>query len=283
MNTTFLAMGVALFLAINILLGIGALSLLTGAFHFLFIKPRLKFLKSQYGKDGFSFGFSWDQSAEDVRFNQIKIHLFNPFGEPTQLEITREFSPCSDDFAQDLNLGAPLKALMGAKGFDNATVEIEVSSTKDGITHQLSMKGKSFLEKFNSAAESADEFTKKHKTEKVKPIYVAAPERSFIAGPLPKTGKVLKLATNPEFAAQFAGGSSEAASGGATTVANYAVSKVWIEPGCIVCNACEGIFPEVFKVTDNCVVLPNAPLDNGLKIQEAAEACPVEVIKFTKI
>lgn len=282
MNTTFLAMGVALFLAVNVLLGIGALSLLTGAFHFLFIKPRIKFLRSQYGQNGFAFGFTWDQTADEVRFNQIKIHLFNPFGSPTQLEITRDFDPCGDSFAQDLNLGAPLKALVGAQGFSDATVEIELSATKGGITHQISMKGINFLEKMTVADETADEFNKKHKTEKVKPVYISTPDRSFIAGPLPKTGKALKLATNPEFAASFAGSGAETGAG--TGVANYSISKVWIEPGCIVCDACAAIFPEVFEVTDTtCIIKPGAPLNDGLKIQEAAEACPVEVIKFTKI
>ena len=71
--------------------------------------------------------------------------------------------------------------------------------------------------------------------------------------------------------------------GGSVAVANFSVTKVWIEPGCIVCDACEGIFPEVFEVTDTtCLIRPGAPLNDGLKIQDAAEACPVEVIKFTK-
>jgi ferredoxin len=260
----------------------GALSLLTGAFHFLFVKPKFQFLKSQHGKEGFAFGYSWDQTIEEVRFNQVKIHLFNPFGEPKQLEITRDFDPSGEDFAVDFNLGEPLKNLMAAKGLDLATIEIEVSSTKGGITHLLSMKGKKFLEKFETALESTEDFNKKHKTEKVKPVYMAAADRSFIAGPLPKTGKALKLATNPEFAAQFTGGAGDAPAASAT--ANFSISKVWIEPGCIVCNACEGIFPEVFQVTDTtCLIRPGAPLDNGLKILESAEACPVEVIKFIKI
>ncbi|ATH09516.1 hypothetical protein BIY24_08700 [Halobacteriovorax marinus] len=56
-----------------------------------------------------------------------------------------------------------------------------------------------------------------------------------------------------------------------------------MEPGCIVCDACEAIYPEVFEVTDDtCIIRPGAPLDNGVLVEEAAEACPVEVIKFTK-
>ena len=81
-----------------------------------------------------------------------------------------------------------------------------------------------------------------------------------------------------------------------------AVMKVWIEEGCIVCNACETASPEVFLVTeDTCVIRAEVREDgqenenledqSGLKdeigeeledaIEEAAEGCPVEVIKFT--
>ncbi len=64
------------------------------------------------------------------------------------------------------------------------------------------------------------------------------------------------------------------------------VTKVWIEPGCIVCDACENECPEVFEVLDEtCIVRPEAlkpaflmPLSPTVRL--AAEACPVEVIKF---
>ena len=141
------------------------------------------------------------------------------------------------------------------------------------------MKGLVFKEKFSSAAQTATEVAEKLAPEKIKPRY-EIPERSFISPPLPKTAKQLKMATNPEFAGQFAGGDVGAAAGPA--VANFTIAKVWIEPGCIVCDACEAIFPEVFEVTDStCVIRPGAPLNDGLKMQEAAEACPVEVIKYT--
>ena len=61
------------------------------------------------------------------------------------------------------------------------------------------------------------------------------------------------------------------------------MEKVWIEDGCIVCDACEAIYPEVFDVTETtCLIRPDAPLDHGLLVSEAADACPVEVIKFKK-
>ncbi|MBA3686738.1 MAG: ferredoxin [Planctomycetes bacterium] len=80
-----------------------------------------------------------------------------------------------------------------------------------------------------------------------------------------------------------------------------AIKRVWIEEGCIVCNACETTCPEVFNVTeDSCHIRSevredgaqdtNEPTKSPLKgaiggdladqIQEAAEGCPVEVIKF---
>ncbi len=280
MNTTFIAMAVAILMGIGLLVGIGALSLLSGALNFLFVKPKIEILKSKFGDNGFAFSFKWDQSAEPVRFDRVRLHLFNPFGSPAQLDITREFDASGNDFARDLDLGIAMKELLSAKGLESATLEIEVAASRDSVTHQTSMKGSTFIEKVKSATSSAEELNEILATPKMKARF-EIPDRSFISPPLPKTAKQLKMATNPMFAGDFAGA---VAGGVAAPVAdNYAVSKVWIEPGCIVCDACEGIFPEVFEVTDStCLIRPGAPLDNGLRIQEAAEACPVEVIKFTK-
>lgn len=60
-----------------------------------------------------------------------------------------------------------------------------------------------------------------------------------------------------------------------------AISKVWIEDDCISCGSCEGICPEVFYVTDHSNVREGIVLsDFEAGIKEAAENCPVEVIKF---
>ena len=67
------------------------------------------------------------------------------------------------------------------------------------------------------------------------------------------------------------------------------VTRVWIEPGCIVCDACETAAPTVFQVTeDSCIIRPeaqaaafNKPLT--LAILDAAEECPVDVIKFETV
>jgi len=280
-NTTFIAMAVAILMGLGLLIGLGALSLLSGALNFLFVKPKLEILKSQLGETGFAFALSWDQSAEPVKYDRIRLHLFNPFGAPAQLDIQREFDGSSDDFARDIEMGPAMKELLSATNLDQATMEVEVIATRDQTTHKITMKGSEFKARLQNATQTADELKAKLAVVKEKPRF-EIPERTFISPPLPKTAKQLKLATNPIFAGDFAGA---AAGGGAAAPAanNFSVSKVWIEPGCIVCDACEGIYPEVFEVTDTtCIIRPGAPLDDGLKIQEAAEACPVEVIKFNK-
>ncbi len=59
------------------------------------------------------------------------------------------------------------------------------------------------------------------------------------------------------------------------------ISKVWIEEGCIACGLCEDTCPEVFEMEDIAVVKADAVFDgNEDAIIEAAEGCPVEVIKY---
>ena len=78
------------------------------------------------------------------------------------------------------------------------------------------------------------------------------------------------------------------------------VAKVWIEEDCITCDACQDILPEVFEVTDDTSFIKAEVREDGsfdrntgfsaIKnefrsefselIEEAADACPVEIIKF---
>ena len=64
------------------------------------------------------------------------------------------------------------------------------------------------------------------------------------------------------------------------------IKRVWIEEGCISCNLCQDVCPEVFLVPDgeDCEVKPDAPAHFSSKdeeIREAACDCPVEVIQFS--
>ena len=59
------------------------------------------------------------------------------------------------------------------------------------------------------------------------------------------------------------------------------VSKIWIEEGCTFCGLCEEICSEVFKLKDIAIVIQDVNYaDYEAKIKEAAESCPVEVIRY---
>src|SRR5438552_336316 len=74
-----------------------------------------------------------------------------------------------------------------------------------------------------------------------------------------------------------------------TAETHQIVTKVWIAPGCIVCDSCENDCPEVFDVTETtCLIRPPAMNVDFLRpltpsIITAMEGCPVEVIKIETI
>ncbi len=60
-----------------------------------------------------------------------------------------------------------------------------------------------------------------------------------------------------------------------------AIKKVWIEEGCIACKLSETVCPEVFKVEEEATVVEGVNYSlYETEIREAAESCPVQVIKF---
>ena len=62
-----------------------------------------------------------------------------------------------------------------------------------------------------------------------------------------------------------------------------AIKRVWIEEGCTACGLCEELCPEVFKVEDLATVIEGVNYDDyEEQIKEAAESCPVEVIKYNE-
>lgn len=62
-----------------------------------------------------------------------------------------------------------------------------------------------------------------------------------------------------------------------------AIKKVWIEEGCTACGLCADICPEVFKVNDEAAIIEGANFSGyEEKTKEAAESCPVEIIKYTE-
>jgi len=60
------------------------------------------------------------------------------------------------------------------------------------------------------------------------------------------------------------------------------INSVWIDEGCVLCSQCEEICPEVFGIGDDSAFVKEDIDFNEYEdqIREAAEECPVEVIKF---
>jgi len=57
--------------------------------------------------------------------------------------------------------------------------------------------------------------------------------------------------------------------------------KAIIEDGCIACGLCETICPNVFVIKDIAEIVPNTDFEaNAEKLKEAAESCPIEIIKI---
>lgn len=61
----------------------------------------------------------------------------------------------------------------------------------------------------------------------------------------------------------------------------YGYKECLVEEDCIACGTCEGICPEVFQVTDRSRVKEGVDFNDYEEgIKEAAESCPVSVIKY---
>ena len=60
------------------------------------------------------------------------------------------------------------------------------------------------------------------------------------------------------------------------------ISKVWIDDECTLCGVCEDLCPDVFSMGDETTtVIEGADLEEYADcIREAADNCPVEIIKF---
>lgn len=288
MTTSFIAMGVALFAVAGLVIGLGFLSLLVGGLEFIFGGPKLRFLKTEKGQTGFAFALNWNSAKEPASIDYIQMAFFDAFGKMTQKKVSVEFDGEKHRFAKDVDFGNSVKEIWGSLKSKTAQVEVELGSRKDGIFFRFPYRGEKFLKKQKLAPETVDSFNEKTlwntNTQGKSPISAAA--KTYIADTVPGKGPQIAIPSNPAFEAYFAkmGGGAGASSGGETqTQENFAVSKVWIEEGCIVCNACEDVYPEVFDVqAEGCIVRPGAPLDDGLKIIEAVDSCPVEIIKFTK-
>ncbi|HEY5593386.1 MAG TPA: ferredoxin [Paludibacter sp.] len=62
-----------------------------------------------------------------------------------------------------------------------------------------------------------------------------------------------------------------------------AITKVWVEEDCTSCGVCEDICPQVFLIKDISTVIEGINYSEyEAKIKDAADNCPVEVIKYSE-
>jgi len=62
-----------------------------------------------------------------------------------------------------------------------------------------------------------------------------------------------------------------------------AITKVWVEEDCTACGVCADICPDVFEIKDIAPILEGVNFsDYEAQIKDAAESCPVEVIKYSE-
>ncbi|WP_291125294.1 ferredoxin [Flavobacterium sp. UBA6031] len=65
------------------------------------------------------------------------------------------------------------------------------------------------------------------------------------------------------------------------------ITRVWLDEStdeCTSCGLCESIAPGVFEVPDKMIVKENVDFDSfKMDIKDAADSCPVGVIKYEEV
>lgn len=240
-----------------------------------------KFVRSSNPDAPLAIAVGWDDESYNLAVNRIRVEFSEPIrgGRSDAFSLTFE-----DKSAKKRSFVVPLKFskeqidMLTDNGVDGkistfkksyATIEVE---TVAGDTVRCAIPKKKIREAFFGSDAMAPKDAEQMPATDLDPWVLQA--RHF---PWRKAAE--EAAAAP--AAKGAGGPKAKSS--EPTVVDFIVTKVWIEPGCIVCDACENEAPEVFKVlADTCIVVENAPLGNAGSIAAAAEGCPVDVIKYTK-
>lgn len=224
---------------------------------------------------------TWDNESFDIKVTRIKLEMTEhvPGGRSLAHSFTFEDSS-SKRKSFVLALKVPEKDLLALtdsglnnqqRAVDVSTVEVEVE-TINGETRRFKVPKKKIIAALKTVPNLP------------KDVEIIADKESDSWSVLTRVFPWRKAEESEEDAAAP---KKAAAHGGAPAVrapVDFAVTKVWIEPGCIVCDACEAEAPLVFWVqADTCIVRENAPLDDPAAIKAAADGCPVDVIKYTKV
>ncbi len=216
----------------------------------------------------------WDNDTFDYKVCRIRLEYVEVFRGGRSLSTTFTFE---DKQAKKRSFVLPLKLIdnelkllthaENIKEMKSSSVIVEVETT-DGRTVRRKIAKRKLMEAMAAPATNA----------KKEELDLAPPKESdawSVHSRVFPWRKVVEV----DAGAKKAGG--PAASSSAPQVFDFLIKRVWIEPGCIVCDACENEAPDVFQVLeDTCIVREGAPLANTGSIVAAAEGCPVDVIKY---
>lgn len=240
---------------------------------------KIKFVKT--AENPVSLLVAWDNDSFDIKICRVKVELTElvPGGRSVAQSFTFEDTAAKrKSFALALKLPEnDLQALTdsGLAGQPRAvkmtTVNVEVE-TVDGETRRFKLPKAKILATLSTA------------TTLPKEIDIVADKNPDSWSVQTRVFPWRKVEEEVEDTPKAGGGAKAAGAPVVRAAVDFAVTKVWIEPGCIVCDACEAEAPLVFQVlADTCIVREGAPLDDAAAIKAAADGCPVDVIKFTKV
>lgn len=239
---------------------------------------KVKFLKTP--ENPLSLLVSWDNESYEIKITRIKLDFIElvPGGRALSHSFTFEDSSAKNkSFVLALKLPEDeIKILTDAglsthpRALKQSTISVEVE-TLNGETRRFKIPKAKLIKSLSDTIEIDSE---------TEIVTDKNPDSWSVQTRVFPWKKVEEEVEAPKAgAAKVAGGAPAP-----RAPVDFAVTKVWIEPGCIVCDACEAEAPLVFWVKeDTCIVRENAPLDDAAAIKAAAEGCPVDVIKFTKV
>ena len=128
-------------------------------------------------------------------------------------EVSRLFDGQTSSFSIALDMGESFVRMLGAKGFEEARLGVELLSSKDGQCFSFDYPGSRFFELLKKAPLYKEiENTKEAKSKTVPTTTV--PERSFIASEGVYANAQVVIPSNPAFSSLFSAGSGGASGSG---------------------------------------------------------------------
>lgn len=220
---------------------------------------------------------AWDNESFDYKVSRVRLEYTELFRGGISLATSFTFE---DKQAKKRSFVLPLKlipnelkiltAFQDERELKRSQLIFEVEAT-DGRTVRKRVSKKALIHALTKTPVDAAKLE----------VDVLAPKEAdtwAVATRIFPWRKVVEVVSDaPKTKGPSAGGSAVA------QIFDFIITKVWIEPGCIVCDACENEAPDVFQVlADTCIVKDAAPLGDTGSIVAAAEGCPVDVIKYDR-